>query len=172
LKFPIGKFKAPVLIDENIRTGFIKDIEDLPDNIEKLTEILNDEQLNTPYRPGGWTLRQVVHHLADSHINSYVRYRLALTEDEPTIKTYDEKTWAELHDAKNEDIHFSLVLLKGLHSRWTKLLRNMSDKDFQKKLIHPDYSEKINLNVMTAMYSWHCRHHTAHIADLVARKYL
>jgi hypothetical protein len=170
LKFPIGKFIAPQEIDSKARKSMIKDIEDLPKILKKVTKNLSKEQLDTPYRPDGWTVRQVVHHLADSHVNSYIRFRWTLTENEPEIKAYNEKLWAEVYDAKNEDIKLSLMLLTGLHARWTSLLKEMDEKTYKKQLIHPDYPRKLSLNLMTALYSWHCRHHTAHITELIKRK--
>ena len=170
LKYPIGAFKAPKTIDLDLRKKHIQDITTLPDNLKAATKNLSEEQLNTPYRPDGWTVRQVVHHVCDSHVNSYVRYRWTLTEDEPEIKPYLEKKWAELPDAKNEDIDVSLDLLTALHKRWTRLLLGLDDKDFKKRLVHPDYPRKLTLDMMTALYSWHGRHHTAHITELIKRK--
>lgn len=170
LKYPIGTFKTPKTIDKTTRKKFIHDIESLPDNLKNATKGLNEDQLNTPYRPDGWTVRQVVHHVADSHINSYIRYRWTLTEKEPKIKTYDEKGWAELPDAKNESIEVSLALLTALHSRWSTLLSQMDENAFKKQLIHPDYPRKLSLDMMTALYSWHGRHHTAHITELIRRE--
>jgi len=170
LKYPVGKFKSPEIITEELRVEYIKNIEDLPDIVEKIVAPLSAQQLNTPYRPEGWTVRQVVHHMADSHINSYVRFRWTLTEDEPMIKPYNEKPWAELPDAKDGDVELSLSLLKSLHARWVVLLRAMSQNDYQKKLGHPDWTSKLSLNKMVALYSWHCLHHTAHITELIRRE--
>src|SRR5210317_1332665 len=125
LKFPIGKFKVPEFIDRETRAGLIKDIEDLPAILEGVIKNLNTDQLNTPYRPGGWTVRQVVHHLADSHINSYIRFRWTLTEEKPIIKAYFEEKWAELEDAKYGNIEISLILLEAVHIRWSLLLRSL-----------------------------------------------
>lgn len=170
LKYPVGKFKSPEKITPDHRSEYIKNIEELPHILENIVSKLSAEQLDTPYRPEGWTVRQVVHHLADSHINSYVRFRWTLTEDEPVIKAYDEQPWAELPDAKNGDVNLSLALLKALHARWVVLLRAMSDKDFSKQLQHPDWTSKLSLNKMAALYSWHSLHHTAHITSLIERK--
>ena len=169
LRYPIGRFKSPEIFNDDIRAQLIKNIENLPGMIEKITADLNDEQLDTPYRPDGWTVRQVVHHLADSHINSYVRFKWTLTENEPIIKAYDEKRWAELPEAKSADIDSSIALLKGLHFRWVTFLKAMDEQDFNKQLIHPETSKKLSLNWMVALYSWHGLHHSAHISELSKR---
>lgn len=134
----------------------------MPSRLSSSVQGLGDNQLNTPYREGGWTIRQVVHHLADSHINSYVRFRLALTEDTPTIRPYEESLWAELPDAKSLPLKPSLDLLDGLHNRWTMLLRHMTEQDFQRRLLHPELGE-LSLAWMLGLYAWHGRHHLAHI---------
>ena len=130
---------------------------------------LDDRQLDTPYRPGGWTVRQVVHHYADSHANSYVRFRLALTEDAPVIKPYDEQRWAELPDAKSAPISVSLTLLSALHQRWVLLLRSLDDQTFARTFIHPELGE-MRLDKTLGLYAWHCHHHVAHITNLRARQ--
>lgn len=129
---------------------------------------LSPVQLDTPYREGGWTVRQVVHHVPDSHINAYVRLKLALTEDAPTIKPYDEGAWAQLPDSRVTAVEVSLALLDSLHARWTDLLRAMSDSDFQRQLLHPDHG-LMTLDWLVAMYAWHSRHHVAHITSLRER---
>jgi hypothetical protein len=129
---------------------------------------LTDAQIDTPYRDGGWTVRQVVHHLPDSHVNAYVRFKLALTEDEPTIKTYDEAKWAELVDGRTLAIAPSLQLLEGLHARWVPLLRDMSEQQYARKLIHPDHGPR-TLGWMLQLYEWHSRHHAAHVTRLRER---
>ena len=168
LRYPVGRFKAPTEITSAQRQEWIAEIQALPGKLRDTIEPLRDAQLDTPYRPGGWTVRQVVHHLADSHLNSYVRFRLALTEDNPTIKPYAEAKWAELPDAKTAPAAVSLELLEGLHERWVLLLRAMSDADFARKLTHPESGE-MRLDRMLALYAWHCRHHLAHIAASVSR---
>ena len=130
---------------------------------------LNDGQLDTPYREGGWTLRQVVHHVADSHMNSYIRFRLALTEDEPTIKPYDEAVWANLIDAKTAPVAPSLSLLEGLHHRWAVLLRSLSETDVQRKFVHPELGT-LTVDQYISLYAWHGKHHAAHITSLRERK--
>lgn len=170
LQYPIGKFKSPEKVSGEQRNEFIRNIEELPQKVANAVKGFSSEQLDTPYRPGGWTVRQVIHHMADSHINSYVRFRWALTEDEPMIKAYEEKPWAELPDAKSGDVELSLNLLSALHARWVTLLKSMSDEDFSRQLGHPEWTNKLSLNKMAALYSWHCLHHTAHITKLIERK--
>ena len=135
---------------------------------ERRLKVSSKEQLDTPYRPGGWTVRQVVHHLPDSHMNAYVRFRLALTENEPTIKPYEQQLWAELPDAKTADIEMSLKLFEGLHQRWVLLLRSMKPEDFHRKYIHPESGVNVLDNVLQ-LYAWHGKHHVAHITSLRKR---
>lgn len=168
LRYPIGKFSPPKEITTSAIKNFIKTIEETPEKLRAAVQDLNEEQLDTPYRPGGWTIRQVIHHLPDSHMNSYVRFKLALTENTPAIKTYDEAKWAELDDSKDTPIEVSLNLLESLHKRWVVLLRSMSEKDFHKTVNHPEWGE-IKLDRMLALYAWHCRHHLAHITSLRQR---
>lgn len=157
-RYPIGKFDPA---DYPSRGGNIAIIAELPADISKAVSGLSDEQLDTPYRDGGWTVRQTVHHVADSHINSICRFKLALTEDVPTIRPYEEGLWAELPDSKMP-IDVSLKIIDGLHSRWAAMLEAMSDADFGRRLNHPESGEW-TLDKMLAMYAWHSRHHTAHI---------
>ena len=168
LRYPIGEFDRNIEITSELRRDFIGDISELPANIKKAVENLTDEQLDTPYRPDGWTVRQLVHHIADSHLNSIVRFKLALTEDVPTIRPYFEDRWATLGDS-SLPIEPSLKILEGLHLRWTTLLDSMSDADFRRKLIHPDSGEW-TLEQFLGLYSWHSRHHTAHITNLRERE--
>ena len=167
LRYSIGKFDKSFEPTPELRREFIKIIADLPSNVAKAVEGLSDEHLDTPYRPEGWTVRQTVHHIADSHMNAFVRFRLALTEDLPTIRPYYEDLWAELADSKLP-VDVSLKLVDGLHTRWTTMLNSMSDADFQKKLNHPESGEW-TLDKMLGMYAWHSRHHTAHITNLRER---
>ena len=168
LRFPIGKFKWAGSTTEAERSEHISNIEQAPARLRAAVAGLSDEQLNTPYRPDGWTVRQVVHHLADSHMNSYVRYRLALTEDEPTIKPYNEALWAELIDAKTAPIEPSLTLLESLHNRWVTLLRSFAPSDWSRTFRHPELGV-VALEKNLALYSWHGRHHVAHITSLRER---
>jgi uncharacterized damage-inducible protein DinB len=164
LRYPIGKFDKSFEPSSELRLEFIKTIADLPSNVANAVKGLSDEQLDTPYRPEGWTVRQTVHHIADSHMNAFVRFRLALTEDLPTIRPYYEDRWAELGDSKLP-VDVSLRLIDGLHTRWAAMLNSMSDADFQKKLNHPESGEW-TLDTMLGLYAWHSRHHTAHITNL------
>jgi hypothetical protein len=168
LRYPIGKYQAPSNIDAAQRTQWIDIISTLPGELSATVEGLNDQQLDTPYREGGWTVRQLVHHIADSHLNSQIRFRWALTEDTPLIKAYDEKRWAELLDAKRLPVDSSLDLLSGLHRRWTELLRQMTEADFKRRLIHPESGE-LALDWLLGLYAWHGRHHVAHISSLRER---
>ncbi len=167
LRYPIGKFDFSARVAPEDRAALIDQIEAAPANLRAAVRGLTEEQLDTPYRPGGWTLRQVVHHVPDSHMNSFIRLRLALTEDEPTIKPYDEAKWAELIDARMP-IDVSLDLLENLHRRWVVLLRNLSDADFARTFRHPEVG-LVRLDTNTALYAWHGRHHTAHITGLRQR---
>lgn len=167
MRYPIGKFDPNFEVSIENRKEFIQTIENLPARLREIVSDLSDEQLDTPYRPEGWTVRQLVHHVADSHLNSFCRFKLALTEDVPTIRPYFEDRWAQLADSKLP-IEDSLKILEGVHSRWTTLLRAMSDEDFQKKLIHPESGEW-SLDKFLGLYDWHSKHHTAHIASLRER---
>jgi len=168
LAYPIGKFERPETVTAQMRARFIDDIAAAPARFREAVSGLNDQQLDTCYRPGGWTVRQVVHHLADSHINSYCRFRLALTENEPRIKGYEEKDWAELSDAKTMPVEVSLALLDHLHARWIHLLRSLNDADFARTFHHSQMGP-IRLDTNLALYSWHSRHHAAHITTLRER---
>ena len=169
LRFPIGRFSSPASSMAGVRAAHIQTLRLLPERLRAAVSGLNDSQLDTPYREGGWTLRQVVHHLADSHANAYIRCKLALTEDWPTVKTYDEAAWANLADSRLLPIEGSLALVEALHGRWVALLESLSDEDFQKGYEHPQQGRQ-NLAKALAIYDWHSRHHTAHIASLRARQ--
>lgn len=169
LRYPIGKFQFPSHYSKSDIEDNIHTICHFPQVLKETVKYLSDEQLNTPYRPDGWTVRQLVHHLADSHMNSYVRFKWTLTEAEPTIKAYDEKAWAELADAKNDAIEPSLLLLTALHLKWTNLLNNLNEKDMNKAFIHPENGKHIRLYENIALYAWHCNHHLAHIIKLIER---
>ena len=168
LRYPIGPFKFEGNATDGERRRFIDDIEETPARLRAAVEGFSTEQLETPYRPEGWTVRQVVHHLPDSHLNSYIRFRLALTEDEPTIKPYDETQWAELEDARKAPIDLSLTLLESLHRRWVMLLRSLTAADLARTFKHPELGV-VSLERNLALYSWHGRHHVAHITSLRER---
>jgi uncharacterized damage-inducible protein DinB len=167
-RYPIGTFKAPDTFTPASRAEFIAQIDELPHRLREAVHRLSAEQLQTPYREGGWTLAQVVHHLPDSHMNAYIRFRLALTEDVPTIKAYDEVKWAELHDAGSSDIEPSLVLLEGLHARWVRLLQRIAPEEWSRAFVHPERG-RVTLDRNLALYAWHGRHHVAHITRLRQR---
>jgi len=164
LRFPIGKPDLHSHLEPAQRKELLDQIAYHPANLREAVRGLSDEQLDTPYREGGWTVRKVVHHLADSHINSYVRFKLALTEDKPHIKGYDENEWAKLPDSEMP-IEVSLGLLDTLHRRWVTLLHSLKPEDFARTLIHSERGE-ITLDSLVALYAWHGRHHTAHITEL------
>src|SRR5215831_6776137 len=167
LRFPVGKFDKTT-IGSDTRAASIKAIVELPASIAKAVEGLTDEQLDTPYRPGGWTVRQTVHHVADSHMNSFVRLRLALTESEPTIRPYEQQLWAELADTRTAPVELSLQLIDSLHARWVILLKSMRPDDFSRTFRHPELG-LVRLDSNLALYSWHGKHHTAHITRLRER---
>lgn len=164
-RYPVGKFQAPETITADDRARYIGEIRRLPDGLRAAIDGLDDSKLDTPYRDGGWTVRQVVHHLAESHMNSFIRFKLALTEDSPTIKPYDEAACAETADAKTMPVAPSIDLLDGLHQRWTVLLQSMSDAEFQRAFLHPERGV-MRLDMNLALYDWHCRHHLGHITSL------
>lgn len=169
LKYPIGEFESPQFITQQNLQNYISDLENFPDRLKSLVKDFSKEQLNTPYRPGGWTVKQTVHHIADSSMNAYIRFKLALTEETPVIKPYFEARWAELPDYNDAEIETSIELLKHLHKRWGQLLRGLTEKDFGKRFFHPEFDKEYSLKETAAMYSWHCRHHYAHIDELRKR---
>jgi hypothetical protein len=171
LRFPVGRFQRPTAVLTGAeRSGMIDAIAAAPAAVRDAVRGLDDRQLDTPYRPGGWTVRQVVHHLPDSHLNAYCRFKLALTEDVPTIKPYDEARWAEMPDARSPLVKESLAMLEALHVRWVFLLRGMQPSDFERKLNHPEWDVPLSLDSMLALYAWHGRHHVAHITSLRQRE--
>ena len=167
-RYPIGKADLKTVLSAAERHSAIAAIAATPANLRAAVSGLTPDQLDTPYRDGGWTVRQVVHHVPDSHMNAYVRFKLALTEDEPTIKTYAEDRWAKLADSSTTPIEVSLTLLETLHRRWDDLLRSMGPDDFQRTLHHPEHG-RITLDRMLGIYSWHGRHHVAHVTALRER---
>jgi len=169
LKYPVGKFSMPENVDEKVIKQWINDIEILPQKLREAVNGLNEEQLNTPYRPGGWTVRQVVHHVGDSHLNSYIRFKLALTEDNPTIKPYDQDKAAELEEYNLLPIEDSLNFVEALHKRWIVLLKTLKDSDWEKTFFHPESKRNVSLKRNLGIYAWHSKHHVAHIASLRER---
>ena len=170
LKFPIGVFVKPEVISAENLEHWISDIETFPSRLRSVIANLYSPQLDTVYRPGGWTIRQVVHHCADSHMNSLQRFKLALTEEKPTIKPYWEDLWAELEDSKTMSVEPSLLLLEGLHARWALLLRSLKAEDFERTFIHPEHGKEFRLDENIGVYAWHCNHHLAHITTLKKQK--
>jgi hypothetical protein len=167
LRYPIGRFTFLPDPTPEQRAGWIRSIAEAPAHLRAAVSGLSDSQLDTPYRPEGWSVRQVVHHVPDSHLNAYVRLKLALTENTPTIKPYDESEWARLPDAKTP-VENSLALLEALHRRWIILLESMSGPEFRRPFVHPDHGQ-VNNDWLLQQYSWHGRHHTAHITSLRQR---
>ncbi len=168
LRFPIGPFVAPAAVTPQDRLRLIGELRDAPARLHDAIVGLSEKRLDTPYRPGGWTVRQVVHHLPDSHVNAYVRFRLALTEEQPTIKPYDEARWAELADARSGPVDVSLDLLAVLHARWVALLESLQPEQWTRAYRHPDMGV-VDLGTALALYAWHGRHHVAHVTHLRER---
>ncbi len=168
LRYPTGRHRKVASLTPEEREAAIESIAATPVRMRAAILGLTPEQLDTPYRPEGWTVRQLLHHVPDSHLNAYVRFKLALTEDNPTIKTYNEARWAELEDSRSTPVEVSLALLEALHHRWVLLLRSLGPEDFARTLNHPDHGP-MSLDSLLAMYSWHGRHHVAHITGLRQR---
>jgi uncharacterized damage-inducible protein DinB len=164
-RYPIGKFSYDGPPTPEKKKQYLDDIEQAPAQLRAAVSGLSDQQLNTPYREGGWTVRQLAHHVPDSHLNAYIRFKLALTEDDPTIKPYREDRWAELPESKQAPIEVSLALLESLHQRWTMVLRNIKDSDWQRTFRHPEMGP-MTLEKTLALYSWHGQHHVAHVTTL------
>jgi uncharacterized damage-inducible protein DinB len=167
-RYPVGQFDRRSALTPDERRKCMQQIAEAPPRMREAVRGLSDEQLDTPYREGGWTLRQVVHHVPDSHLNGYCRHKLALTEDEPAIRPYDEAAWATLTDSQSTPVEVSLTLLDSLHARWTQLWTAMRDDDFARRLHHPD-SGAMTLDALLGLYAWHGRHHVAHITALRER---
>jgi hypothetical protein len=165
LKYPIGLFVNPPVITDEFISEWISVIASFPQHIESETKYLNDQQLDTPYRHEGWTIRQVVHHCADSHMNSFIRIKLALTEENPTIKPYLEDRWAELTDSNNLPVSSSLKIIEGVHERWGALLKSLTNDQWKRTFIHPEHGKVFSIDAMTGFYAWHCQHHLAHICQ-------
>jgi hypothetical protein len=170
IRYPIGTLKMEDAITSEKRQQYIDQFAETPLKLRDAVRDLSSSQLDTPYRPEGWTIRQVAHHLADSHMNSYIRFKWALTEKEPVIKAYFEERWAELEDSRSAPVGPTLDLLKSLHHRWTLLLRTLSAEDRKRIFIHPEGNRRISLEVNMGIYAWHSKHHYAHIENLMKRK--
>lgn len=168
LRYPIGKYAPQPFSDKQLRE-WLTDIKNLPQHLENAVLNLDAAQLDTPYREGGWMVKQVVHHVADSHMNAYIRFKLGLSEDNPTIKPYDEVAWAEMKDSLELPINISLTLLHALHSRWHYILKDITEAELQKTVFHPEHKKEMTLWYLLGMYAWHSRHHVAHITSLRER---
>jgi uncharacterized damage-inducible protein DinB len=168
-RYPIGKFEMPAQVSPARRQQAMDEIASTPAKLRAAVKGLNDAQLDTPYRQGGWTVRQLVHHVPDSHLNAYVRLKLALTEDSPTIKPYDEAAWAKLADSNSTPIEVSLTLMDSVHDRWVRIWRSLKPEQFARKLVHPENGER-TVDWLLFLYEWHGKHHTAHITELRKQK--
>jgi hypothetical protein len=162
LRYPIGKYEPQPFSEKQLK-DWLNDIKFLPTALENAILNLDEAQLNTRYRQGGWKIKQVVHHVADSHMNAYVRFKLGLTEDKPTIKPYREDLWAELKDTANLPVNVSLTLLHALHQRWYEILKNMQREEWDRTVVHPEHNKEMSLWYLLGMYAWHGKHHVAHI---------
>jgi hypothetical protein len=170
LKYPIGKMpRTSTPLDRATREQHLRTLEELPSRLRTIAGGLSDAQLDTPYRPGGWTIRQVVHHVPDSHMNAYIRMKLAATEEAPAIRTYEEQLWAELPDARTAPVAMSLDLLAAVHRRWVAFLRAYPEAELQRVFVHPAWG-RVTIDEAIAMYAWHSRHHTAHIEQALAMR--
>lgn len=170
LKYPVGKFSVPEKITPELIELCIADIASFPVKLKNEVSNLSESQLDTPYRPGGWTVRQVVHHCADSHMNSLIRFKLALTEEKPVIKPYFEDRWAELPDTREMEIAPALQLLHGLHRKWVYLLKSLTAEQLQRTFVNPEHNKEYTLSLSISLYAWHCNHHLAHITQLKSRE--
>ena len=169
-RYPIGKLEIPANVTTALRQNAIETIAATPAKFRAAVKGLNETQLDTPYRDGGWTVRQVVHHVPDSHMNAYIRFKLALTEDEPTIKPYKEDRWAKLADVEDTPLDVSLALLGSLHDRWVRILRLMKPAEWKRTFRHPEMNEVLPLEKSLALYAWHGKHHVAHVTELRKKK--
>ena len=167
-KYPVGKFQRPETITADERIAAMEAIAEMPQNLRNAADDLDNAQLDTPYRDGGWTVRQLIHHIADSHMQAFIRVRHALTEDWPNINAYNEKSWATLHDAV-APAEWSIELIESLHARWVMLLQSLTEDQWQRGFTHPELG-RVSIEAATLLYGWHCRHHTAHITHLRAKE--
>ncbi len=163
LRFPVGKFEKPEYITEEHISAWTQTIDEFPRKLKEATSNISIEAINWRYRPDGWKLKQVVHHCCDSHLNSIIRYKLALTEKDPNIRPYFEERWAELVDAHDDDLSLSIQLITSLHAKWVSLLKRLSPEDYKLAFFHPEHRTRFTLGEVTGVYAWHCEHHLAHI---------
>jgi hypothetical protein len=166
LKYPIGKYERPMDFTQELLKQNISDIASFPIKLREEVQPLTNEQLDTPYRPDGWTIRQVVHHCADSHMNVLIRIKLALTEDKPVVKPYYEERWAELADTKIMPVESSLKILEGIHLHWEYLLGGLAQEQLKRTFLHPEHNREFSIEECMALYAWHCNHHLAHVTAL------
>jgi uncharacterized damage-inducible protein DinB len=169
LRYPIGRYE-PKPYSEHLKQEWLNDVKFLPQLLENAIVNLDEAEIQTPYRDGGWTVQQVVHHVADSHINAYCRFKLGLTEEKPAIRPYDEKSWAQLNDVQNVPINISITLLYALHTRWYSLISDLTLSDYERIVYHPEADKTMTLWYLLGNYAWHGKHHTAHITSLRERK--
>lgn len=167
-QYPIGKYVEQPFSEKQLQE-WLNDIRFLPENLEHAVLNLDEAQLETPYREGGWTVKQLVHHVADSHMNAYIRFKLGLSEENPTIKPYNQDAWAQMPDTKNLPINLSFTILHAVHRRWYEILINISTEQWNRTVVHPEYNKQMTLWYLLGMYAWHSRHHTAHINSLRER---
>ncbi len=170
LKYPIGKFSAPKAITPEMRAEWLTTLETFPEKLQGITGDLDDTRLDTPYRPGGWTVRQLLMHIGDSHLNSYVRFKWALTEDRPVIKAYSQTGWADLPDSQEATGEEAVEFIAAVHKRWVRLLRGLDEAQWRRSFVHPETKKEISIGENLALYDWHSRHHYAHIKDLRERE--
>ena len=170
LRYPVGRFDAAAEVPHAARVALVESIATAPQRFRAAVSGLTDQQLDTPYREGGWTVRQVVHHVADSHMNAYIRFKLGYTENSPTIKPYDEALWAQTEDVKQLPINISLTILYAVHRRWLVFLESFTSEDWNKTVIHPEHNKTFTLWELLGMYAWHSKHHSAHIRNLRERE--
>jgi hypothetical protein len=170
LKYPIGQFECPESISDIVLSSWISDIQQFPNQVMEVVDKLSIEELKLNYRPNGWNIKQVIHHCADSHSNAFIRFKLALTEENPNIKPYEEGLWAELIDGNDDDISHSLLILKGLHHKWILLLNSLNEKQWKRTYFHPESKKVYVLNEVAGLYAWHCKHHLAHIKQALEYK--
>lgn len=172
LRYPVGHFEVPDTISQETLSNWINDISTFPQQVRCLVQGLRPEELEQTYRPDGWNVKQVVHHCGDSHINALVRFKLALTEDCPTIRPYREELWAELADGQEEKLANTLEMISGLHRRWGTLLRSLDEEQLDRKLIHPDYEDPWTVRAYIGNYAWHCRHHLEHMRIALGKSFV
>ena len=170
LRYPIGRYTPPETITDDHIAAWIEDVKSFPSIIRAALDGLSEEQIDTPYRPEGWTVRQLVHHVSDSHLNSIIRFKWGLTEDEPQIKAYNQKAWADTNDVVQTPTEVTLTFLDALHAKWVHLLHSIKGEEWKRGILHPETGTRMSLDWLLGMYAWHCKHHAAHITSLIDRE--